>query len=121
MKEKRICLHCGDELRGRSDQKYCSDACRNAYHNTSQNDAAKFMRGINKTLRKNRSVLENLCPFDKAKSNSEQLSASGFNFNYHTNIYTTKKGQVYTFCYNYGYLRLNENDIIIVKKKDYVD
>jgi len=121
MEKKRICLNCGYELRGRADQKYCSDACRNAHHNNSRNNATEFMRNINKTLRKNRSILEKRCPYDKAKSKKEQLSADGFNFNYHTNIYRTKKGQDYIFCYNYGYLKLNDEDIIIVKRKDYVE
>ena len=30
--EKR-CLECNDVLHGRSDKKFCSDACRNTYNN----------------------------------------------------------------------------------------
>ncbi len=121
MKEKRLCIVCGYELHGRSDQKYCSDSCRNVHHNQLNSDSNNFMRNVNNTLRKNRKILEKLCPHDKSKSTKGQLALEGFNFNYHTNMYLTKKGQEYHFCYDYGYLVLGENDIIIVKRKDYVN
>ena len=86
MTEKRVCLNCGYELKGRSDQKYCSDACRNAYHNQLNGNTTNSIRNINNILRKNRRILEKFCPYEKSKSTKGQLSADGFNFNYHTNI-----------------------------------
>jgi hypothetical protein len=65
--------------------------------------------------------LEQLCPYDKAKSTKGKMTTDGFNFNYHTNRYLTKKGQEYIFCYDYGYLELENNQVIIVKRKDYVE
>jgi len=121
MDKKRVCLHCGYELHGRSDQKYCSDSCRNADHNQQNSSSSNFIRNINNTLRRNRKILEKLCPYDKAKSTKNQLAQDGFNFNYHTNKYLTKKGLEYYFCYDYGYLELTDDEVIIVKKKDYVD
>ncbi|OYT15045.1 MAG: hypothetical protein B7C24_15150, partial [Bacteroidetes bacterium 4572_77] len=53
-------------------------------------------------------------------SSKGTLSAEGFNFNYHTNTFSTKKGQIYLFCYDYGYMKLDNNEVFIVKRKDYV-
>jgi predicted nucleic acid-binding Zn ribbon protein len=121
MKEKRVCLNCGYELKGRADQKFCSDSCRNAYNNEQNSDANNFVRKVNRVLRKNRKILEKLCPYEKSKSTKAQLSGDGFNFKYHTNKYLTKKGQEYIFCYDYGYLELEGGELVIVKRKDYVD
>jgi predicted nucleic acid-binding Zn ribbon protein len=31
--EKRFCLDCGKPVKGRADQKFCKDLCRNSYNN----------------------------------------------------------------------------------------
>ncbi|NOR87968.1 MAG: hypothetical protein GQ527_10190 [Bacteroidales bacterium] len=121
MTTKRICLNCSYELKGRSDQKFCSDMCRNAYNNQLNSNSTNFVRNINNTLRRNRRVLEKLCPYNKSKATKGQLAAEGYNFNYHTNSYLTKKGQEYLFCYDYGFLELANNELVIVKKQDWVD
>lgn len=121
MSEKRNCLNCGYELQGRSDQKFCSDLCRNAYNNQLNSDINNSIRNINSILRRNRRVMEKLCPYDKCKSTKVQMATEGFNFNYHTNRFLTKKGQEYIFCYDYGYLELSEMEVMIVKRKEYVE
>lgn len=120
MTEKRTCLNCDYELKGRSDQKFCSDLCRNAFNNQLNSDNSNFTRNVNNILRRNRRILEKLCPYNKAKSTKGKMAIEGYNFNYHTNSFTTKKGQEYIFCYDYGYLELSDNEIIIVKRKEYV-
>lgn len=121
MSESRYCLNCGYVLKGRSDQKYCSDACRNSHHNQLNSDSTNLVRNINNTLRRNRRILEKLCPGDKSKSTKGILNSEGFNFNYHTNIFHTKKGLTYYFCYDMGYLELQDEEVVIVRRKDYVD
>ncbi len=78
------------------------------------------MRRINNILRKNRRILEELNPHEKTKVSRSVLLDKGFNFDYMTNLYQTKKGHVYKFCYDQGYIE-GENDLIaIVKRKEYV-
>lgn len=114
------CLECGEKLFGRVDKKFCSDACRNAYNNKLNSDATKFVRNINNTLRKNRRILASLNPDGTAKVKRDDLLLEGFNFNYFTNIYRTKAGKVYYFCYDYGYLILEDDTIAIVERQEYV-
>lgn len=100
---------------GRSDKKFCSDLCRNAYNNKLNADSNNLVRNINNTLRKNRRILEEACKDDKAKTSKSALLREGFDFGYFTNTRTTQKGSTYFFVYEYGYLAL-ENDFFLVVK-----
>ena len=107
---KRQCLECKEKLVGRKDQKFCCDYCRNTYNNKLNEDSNKAVRNINRILRKNRRILSQLNPEGKSKVHLIQLAELGFNFHYFTNIYTTKKGLQYIFCYDMGYREI-ENTV----------
>lgn len=117
--ETRNCLECGQKLSGRKDQKFCSDYCRNGFNNKLNEDSNKYVRRINGILRKNRRILEKLNPRGKVTLDGIRLAEEGFNFHYYTNIYTTQKGQYY-FCYDYGYLKIDNDQYMLVQKQDYV-
>ena len=110
------CLECGDKLIGRADKKFCSDQCRNTFNNRNNSDANNLVRNINNTLRKNRRILVDLNPNDKTKTSRDKLLSKGFSFNYFTHTYETKTGSIYHFCYEMGYLELENNEILIVKR-----
>lgn len=118
--ESRKCLECGAQLNGRKDQKFCGDYCRNSYNNKLNEDANNYMRRINNILRKNRRVLNGLNPEGKVTVDAITLAEEGFNFHYFTNVYTTKKGSEYVFCYDHGYLKLENDQYMLVHKQDYV-
>ena len=114
------CKECENELVGRSDKKFCSDYCRNAFNNRLNSDHTKLMRNINNILRKNRRILEEMNPNKKNKFSKEALLYKGFNFSYFTNIYKTKTGKTYYFCYDQGYLFLDNEFVTLIVRKDYV-
>ena len=114
----KTCLECGETFKGRADKKFCSDMCRNSYNNKLNSDTTNYVRNVNNILRKNRRVLEELIPDETAKASKTKLNEKGFNFNYYTNIYTTKKGTTYYFCYEYGYLPIENDYFFLVKRKD---
>lgn len=115
---KKECLECGKILKGRIDKKFCDDYCRNNYNNKLNSDQHKIIRNINNILRKNRRILEELLPSteDMVKVTLQKLQELQFNFQYCTHIYTTQKGVQYTFCYEYGYLKLDQDKFLIVKR-----
>ncbi len=115
--EKRKCLECGEPLKGRADQKFCNDLCRNACNNKKAGASTKFMRKINRILKNNRSIMEELNTDSKTTVFVGVLEKQGFNFNYHTHVYTTRAGRNYYFCYDHGYLKLDENRCLLVKKE----
>jgi len=118
---KKKCLNCKEEIEGRVDKKFCSDYCRNQYNNKQNSDANKYMRNVNHILRKNRRILALLNPDEKAKVHRNKFNEKGFNFHFFTNIYKTKTGKVYFYCYDYGYLHIENDYFVIVRKKDYIE
>jgi hypothetical protein len=118
--EVKKCLHCGRVLKGRIDKKFCDDGCRNNYNNNQNSNATNYVRNVVNALRKNRRILEEyITQSDKetAKSSKKKMYEQGFDFNYHTHIYTTKEGKVYYFNFEYGYLLLEHDWVFIVKRK----
>ena len=118
--ETKTCLTCGKQLKGRADKRFCDDYCRNSYNNQLKSASNNLVRNINNALGKNRRILENLLPEgeETAKANKEKLQRLGFNFKYITHTYTTKTGKTYFYCYEYGYLPLDNDWFLIVKKKE---
>lgn len=114
---ERLCLECNQPLTGRADKKFCDDQCRSTYNNKLYSDSSKLVRSINTSLRKNRQILAEFCPDGKNKARKEKLTARGFESQYHTHTYKTKEGTVYQFCYDYGWLPL-DNDIILIVRND---
>jgi len=116
----RKCPECGDEIIGRADKKFCSDQCRNTFNNRLNSDVSNTVRNINNILRKNRRILQELNKQSgKTMVRKETLLNNGFNFNYHTHTYTTKKGDVYYFCYEQGFLYLEDKTLyLLVENRD---
>jgi hypothetical protein len=117
--EKRLCQSCGKVLKGRVDKKFCDDTCRNNYNNVQNSDRNNYVRNVNTILRKNRKILEVLLPSGEKTANiaRQKLREKGFDFNYQTSVLQTQKG-TYTFCYEYGYLPLDGDWLLLVKRKD---
>lgn len=112
------CLECGDKILGRSDKKFCNDACRNAYNNKQNKDTTNLMRNINNRLRKNyRILLEQNFAEGKAKTTRSKLSAEGFDFEYFTGLKIYKNGAEYRFVYDIGYKFLVDDWILLVRKE----
>ncbi len=118
---KKVCLDCGEPLQGRADKKFCSDQCRNNYNNQLNSDHNNYMRNVNHLLRKNRRILQELNPDEKAKVHRDKLVEKGFNFNYFTNQSTTRTGSTYYFVYEQGYLALENNFYLLVVRKEYTE
>jgi len=120
MAQKKECLECGETFLGRSDKKICSSQCRSQFNNKLNSNASNFVRNINNILRKNRRIMEELNPTGKIKIHRDELVERGFNFSYFTNIYQTKSGNIYYFCYEHGYLELDHNHFTLVIRQEYV-
>ena len=112
---ERTCLECSERITGRVDKKFCSDYCRNTYHNRENSDHVKVMRRINHILRKNRKILQKLNPSGKTKVFRKKLIDQGYNFSYHTHNYTTTKNITYYFCYDQGFFEIDKESVFLVK------
>ena len=119
-KEEKTCLLCSRIIRGRSDKKFCDDYCRASFNNELKSTANNFIRNVNNALGKNRRILECLLPAGEhtAKVNGDKLLQKGYQYKNHTHLYITKNRQTYFYCNEYGYLPLENNWYLIVKRKE---
>lgn len=119
---KKVCLACGATIKGRADKKFCNDYCRNNYNNEqkAKGSHSSLVRNINNALLKNRKVLESVLPEgeETAKASKDKLLRLGYQFKYLTHIYTTKTGKTYFYCYDYGYLPLDNDWFLVVRRKE---
>jgi len=115
--EKRTCPECGEVIKGRIDKKFCSDMCRNAFNNKQNSDTNNYVRNINNSLRKNRRILEDTLQGEKTTISKQKLVDKGFNFSFYTNQVVTKNNHTYTFCYEFGYLPLEDKNLILIVKR----
>ncbi len=114
------CIECSKPLKGRADKKFCGDLCRNSYNNKLNSDSNAYVRNINNILRRNRRVLEEALTGSEemAKITKQKMLEKGFQFKYFTHTYKNKKGNIYYFVYEYGYLLLEGDWVLVVKRKE---
>jgi hypothetical protein len=113
------CLHCGKELYGRRDKKYCNDTCRNAGNRKRVGVDTwyepLFIAQINTILKRNYKILKT--ELDRAEGPTTvgrfHLIDKNFNFRYYTSVLTTAAGTYY-FTYDHGWRELSEDKIMIV-------
>jgi hypothetical protein len=110
--DDKKCLECQEIIKGRSDKKFCSDYCRNAYNNRVNKDSKNLIRNTNNRLRKNYKILTELNSSGKTKVTRTKLLHANFDFHLFTTIYKTKAGTIYYYVYDQGYLPL-ENDYFL--------
>jgi hypothetical protein len=116
----KSCMECGTALKGRVDKKFCSDHCRSAHNNRLNSDDTNYMRNVNNILRKNRRILLDLNPGGKNRVGREKLLSRGFDFKHFTSYYTTKDGSQYIYCYEQGYLPIENGYYLLVVKKEFL-
>jgi hypothetical protein len=116
MKETQICIHCQKIINGRSDKKFCNQHCRTEYNNRKYQGNKKLVsvKRINHILIQNREILKDLIERNKKmKVDINTLSIMGFHFDFHTHTIKAK-GKTQYYCYEFGYMRDNLTNILLL-------
>jgi hypothetical protein len=118
------CLACNKVIDGRSDKKYCDPHCKSAYHyRKSREETPKFYIKVQQQLKLNRKILKSYNKAGKATVRIETLTSQGFNDNFFTHFWKNTKGDVYLFVYEYGFLKVKDNNrtkYVLIKWQDYM-
>jgi len=118
------CLNCNKELIGRFDKKYCDAYCKSAYqYKRNKENEPSFYVAVDKQLKLNRKILKQYNKAGKATVRGVTIIDKGFNPNFFTHFWKNKKGDVYLFNYEYGFLKTKENNnakFILIKWQDYM-
>ena len=107
----RLCIGCGKAISGRADKKFCKESCKSAYHymRSSEKEDSLF-KHIDKQLKTNRRILKDFNKAGKATVRKQVLIDEGFDPSYITHYWNAKNGNVYLFCYEYGFMKKTENN-----------
>jgi predicted nucleic acid-binding Zn ribbon protein len=114
---KRKCMICGFPLQGRIDKKFCSDNCRNRYHNSMNTYESMYIRNVNYILRKNRKILLELNKNGVLNIEKSNLTCAGFNFNFITSLHDNSNGSPSYFCYEQGYSANQDGTVTLLIDK----
>jgi len=121
----RKCIGCEDEITGRVDKIFCSDYCKSNYHYKKNIEKEKgLFVFIDRQLKLNRRLLNHFNKAGKAVIRKEELLKAGFNPKYFTHYWKNKKGDVYLFCYEFGFLEKQEqgrSKYVLVQWQDYME
>ncbi len=120
-----ICPHCKESITGRSDKKFCSPYCKSAYHyqQNKLNESSLFLI-IDHQLKTNRKVLKSYNKAGKATVRKEKILSEGFNPKYFTHYWKAKNGNLYLFCYEYGFMEVKDRGTfkyILIKWQTYMN
>jgi len=107
----KTCLECSKPIVGRKDKKFCSEYCRSAYHYQKNREKEKSLfKSIEQQLKKNRRILMAYNKAGKATILKNTLLEQGFNPKYFTHYWKAQNGNVYLFCYEFGFMLKTENN-----------
>ena len=119
------CLYCNEPIEGRTDKIYCSHFCKSTYHYEKNRDQpASFFKKIDNHLKLNRRLLKKYNKAGKSVVRKDILIKEGFNSKYFTHYWKSSKGDIYLFCYEYGFLEKKEKSgfkYVLVQWQDYMN
>ncbi len=109
------CLQCGEEISyGRSDKKFCCEACKNRYHNRKMNALRAFRSRVTGKLEKNHEVLEAILCSGQDGMELMQAESLGFSPSFVTS-FKKVRSKIELGCYDILY-RMSEDKISSVHK-----
>ncbi|MAY83785.1 MAG: hypothetical protein CMP59_06580 [Flavobacteriales bacterium] len=99
----RRCNCCGEALLGRSDKRFCNDACRSQHYHLHHQKEREKISDINRILRNNRRILLEWRSTNEELTYKDKLLQKGFCFEYYTHFRELDDRKAY-FCYDLGYV-----------------
>tara|TARA_R110002051_G_scaffold4043_8_gene21475 strand:- start:16841 stop:17212 length:372 start_codon:yes stop_codon:yes gene_type:complete len=121
---KKKCPECDSEVLGRTDKIFCSVKCKAIQQYEKSQKENAFYISVDKQLKKNRKILKSYNKSGYTTVRSTVLLNDGFDPKFFTHYWKNKKNDVYLFCYDYGYLKINKNGItkyLIVQWQEYMN
>ena len=120
------CVSCGKEVTGRSDKIYCDSYCKSNYHYQKSKDKnhATFFKKVDLQLKTNRKILKHLNVEGYATIRKNVLIEKGFDPKFFTHYWKNQKGDVYLFCYDFGFLSIEQNGVkkyLLVQWQSYMN
>ena len=120
----KICPVCGNKIEGRIDKIYCTPKCKNVAQYEKRIINEQFYLFVDKQLKTNRKILKRYNQSGFTTLRKDVLMQEGFNPKFFTHYWKNQRGQVYLFCYDYGFLDLKDSGkekYLIVEWQKYME
>ena len=110
------CRWCDQALSGRSDKRFCSIHCKNAWHHWTLQNGRKLP--IIRTIIANSRIMQALLDEGKEKVRMQELLRRGFAPEFNTHQWVSENGTTYNFCFQLGWCILKEEpDMVHIIEK----
>jgi predicted nucleic acid-binding Zn ribbon protein len=120
----KTCPVCDVLLKGRLDKKFCSAKCKSIYQYEKRQETEGFYLMVERQLRINRKLLRRYNRSGFTTIRKLELINKGFDPKFFTHYWKNKKGEVYLFVYEYGFLSTINNGkekYVLVTWQDYMN
>lgn len=115
----RCCEHCGKNIAGRTDKKFCNDYCRNTHNNKLPGGHIQQTRPIVAILIKNRKILLNLLQKTKGEViDKKMLAVLGFDERYCTE-HKQYNNEDYYFSFDIGFRKQADGQLAILHRAQF--
>ena len=119
------CLSCGETIEGRKGKKFCDVYCKSAYQYRQKKDKSPdFYSKVDQQLKTNRKLLKEYNKAGKSTVRADILLNQGFDPRFFTHYWKNKKGDVYLFVYEFGFIKRQENTrakFVLIKWQPYME
>ena len=105
------CPVCKAEVKGRKDKIYCSESCKSSHQYEIRTKNESFYLKVERQLKTNRKILKRYNQTGYTTLRKEVLLQQGFDPRYFTHYWKNQKGQVYLFCFDFGFLEIEREGI----------
>ncbi|MBR6458503.1 MAG: DUF2116 family Zn-ribbon domain-containing protein [Bacteroidales bacterium] len=103
MEKQRYCLNCGAPLYGRPDKLFCSDRCKDSWHNIRRSRIRKKRSSVMSILDNNHEILAALLRTGRTVWITPLVEAMGFRWDYFTRLVEIKHGSILCECFDIRY------------------
>jgi len=118
------CAYCEKIVVGRPNKKFCNSYCRSAFHNDKvRKSPPTFFKTVDNQLKRNRKILRRYNRSGKSTVRSKVLHDEGFNEHFFTHYWKNPSGDVYFFCYEYGFKKIKSQGydrLLLVNHQEYM-
>ena len=124
MRLQSTCAYCGEQLQGRADKKFCNQYCKSAHQYEQRKKTESLFLKIDRQLKLNRKLLKYFNKAGKSVIRKKELIELGFKPGYFTYYWKNKQGKVYLFCYEYGFLEIQDKQktkYLLVQWQEYMN
>lgn len=109
------CLECGDIIEyGRTDKKFCSELCKNRYHNKRARGRRLVRLKVITALNKNYGILDNLLNERMTEMSVIGMKCLGFDFEYFTSCHKIRRHNVFS-CFDITFAVVGEKVMYITR------